>query len=191
MKSAIIDIDDTICQLIPELINVWYCMTGKFVKVEDWITYNMWDMYDISPDDYFKHCRELSIMERALPVEGASETIHRLSEFYYVTYLTARGWHENAHNLTLKWLEKWGFPPCDLHVIPLHAPKHEYIKYEFPNVNREESIFIDDNPKHVKGVVENGIIDKVFLIDAPWNNQYPELDQYRIKDVNHVVDKLF
>ena len=184
-KIAIVDIDDTICDLCPYLVEICNKMTGKNMTVQDWHSYSVYLLYGISQEDYFAMCESDRILSEPKPILLAQETLSTLiRKGYKVILLTARGWHSDAYNITQEWLLKHKFEYHELHILPLDKSKAEYIK---ENIADTVDIIIDDNAAHIESFVNNNISDVICLIDQPWNRSHTHLDKYRI---DHIVQIL-
>lgn len=178
---AIVDIDDTVAALVPHLVNVLNKLTGKSLTVNDWTSYDTWDVYGVDQKQYFDLCESEQILSKVSPIPFAQETIDSLyRNEYEIVYLTARAWHNNAYDITMDWLCKHKFKVDQLHILPLHQSKSEYIKANF---NLPVDLIVDDNVKHVRGFIENNIAKSVFLIDGPWNRDADDLNGVRIQSI--------
>lgn len=184
-KIAIIDIDDTICDLVPYLVQVCNKLTGRQLTIADWHSYGVYEMYGISQDTYLQMCEQDQILSKAEPTLLAKETIDRLiKRGYKIILLTARGWHTDAYTLTVDWLMKHNFNYDELHVVPLDKCKSDYIK---ENIAEKVDLIIDDSPTHIKAFVEDNIARAICLIDQPWNKNHKDLDKYRIEHIVRVL----
>ena len=109
-KRAIIDLDDTIVSLIPDLVHQCNELTGIYRSVSDWKTYDTVKLYGIDEKQYWQMCIENKLLEHALPVGRAKKSIDILiDQGFDIHYLTARGWHPKGKQVTKEWLKKWNF----------------------------------------------------------------------------------
>ena len=67
-------------------------------------------------------------------------------------------------SITIKWLEKHGFPLRPVHTVPPNSSKLEVIK------NAGVDIFVDDRFDTFRELNSNGVC--CYLFDAPHNRRY-------------------
>jgi uncharacterized HAD superfamily protein len=193
MKRAIIDIDDTIAELVPLLVEVFNEMSGAKLTVNDWTSYNVYDIYGVPQKEYFEVCNQRQIMERCMPICLAKETLDVLhyDMKWEILYLTARGWHPLGREITDEWLRRWEFPqPENLHVVGVNESKVNYL------IDNEiyADLLADDNPKHVKDFINHSKelklqLSTIFMIDQPWNKANTELNPYRVSSIFDILYK--
>ncbi len=189
MKQIIIDIDDTILDLAPSLVRVFNNLTGKNLTVKDWTSYSVYELYGISREDYLAACTKENILHTAEPVTLAKEIIDRIkNKGYHIKFLTARGWHKDAHNITENWLINNGIYFDELHVVPFNKSKADYTIENWPNTMFDA--IIDDNAHHIQDFIDKKLALQVFLINQPWNKQYKKLDIFRIDHIVRVLRHL-
>lgn len=187
-KRIIVDIDETICDLFPELNCICNDATGAALSRKDWVQYDVYTLYGLTQEDFNKLCIKQKILEIAQPLVKGRATLDVLvHQDFEIIYLTARAWYPKAEKVTKNWLNHWSFPKGDIHVIPLDMPKADYIKKE---IDKPINIIVDDNPKHTEDFVKNKSASKIFLIDRPWNAQYKNLDPYRISNISEILKHL-
>lgn len=189
MKHRIlVDLDDTVVDLHPELLHLCHELSGEQLPASAWTTYNVTTLYGIPEAQYEKAFEKAKLFEIVKPIANAMGSLLVLEDHGYdIIYLTARAWYKNAYDITEAWLKKWHFPEGKLHVIPLNKSKAAYIK---DKTTKRIDIVVDDNPKQIQGFIDNKTAEKIFLIDRPWNRQNKELDSYRISHVSKILKLL-
>lgn len=110
----------------------------------------------VSPN-FFKY--NTWIFEKALPFKGAAAVLNQLAKIYKIVYITARP--KEAELITLKWIEKNGFPMGKIFFSP---QKHETAKHL--NVMAA----IEDAPHEIDSYLTAGI--PVFVKKQPYNLNY-------------------
>jgi uncharacterized HAD superfamily protein len=185
-RIAVVDLDDTIVALVPELIKVCNAMTGMSITEKDWTQYDAYAIYGITPKEYWDVCIREHILENARPISGAIAAMWELyGKGYELRYLTARGWHPNGFEISKNWLLNWWFPfdhKATLHVVNLGDSKAEYIRKEW----RKVKIAIDDNANHINTILDDDVAERVFLINQPWNKEDVDLDSWRIESIREI-----
>lgn len=188
MKTAILDMDDTLADMrsiVCRELNVRY---DKDLHWTRWNDFRVENLYGISFDDFFSYLIENKVLERMNPhAETATFVKNLLDSDYKVTILTARKWHPNARSVTEKWLKKHSLKVHDLVICDVLDDKSKIVNDAYNKVD----FVVDDSLSHCKSYVNCDNINKVFVYDMPWN-RCQNLDAtraIRIKDLNDILEK--
>jgi len=119
------------------------------------------------------------------PTPEAPEFTQKLKRLgYYIIIISSRPYRKYKRILrdTLRWLINY---KIHFDKIIWREKKHEEIAEKFPNL----SFFIEDDPMIAYNISRFGY--KVFLIDKPYNRDYPFQDNVvRVKDLLEILDHL-
>ncbi|WP_018234339.1 HAD family hydrolase [Thioalkalivibrio thiocyanodenitrificans] len=162
---VVFDMDDVVANIGPLILEALNERTGKSFSLEDWHTYDLAQIYDLSYSQMLQALYDHKVLERATPAKGALEVMGLARDAgFHVGILTARGWHPEGRSISERWLADNGLMVDRLHVLSPDECKAEVI-CEFGDVE----LFIDDYHKHVLAVHESGKTRKTILRNQPWN----------------------
>lgn len=183
-----VDLDDTLGNFIPALVEFHNNVYGTKIKVEDFKSYRFWEtwggtleqavekVYEFFKTPYFKNIK---------PVEGAKEVLERLKKNNELFIITAR--QESIRKETEEWLNK-NYPNIFSKIYFTNQYSlggTETTKKKICD-ELEMDVLIEDNINYTFECA--GPNRKVYLIDRPWN-QSAELPQnakrvYSWKEIN-------
>lgn len=127
---------------------------------------------------------ETNMLETAMP-RGKMDIIQYLmGGGDRIIFITNRGFHPNAHALTVEWLQKHvGIEDPEVHVLKgIHESKAQYLQKHFGCVD----YFFDDVPEHCLEALEIGATKRAVLMDMPWNRDIPSHHSIRVIRMNSV-----
>ncbi len=163
-----IDFDDVIMDLSNHLLDFFNTkFKTNFVRA-DIKDFFMGVLWNLDREEEEKIIMEFCLSERhknTLPVSGAIEAIRKLAADHELHIITAR--EEARKGVTLEWIDMH-IPTVITsitfasHIDVVHSRKKSEICKEL-NVD----CFIDDSLKNVLDV--STVVDRVFLLDTPWN----------------------
>ncbi len=165
MKQIGVDIDGT----LSEQLNA----TLEYLEEEEGFSFditandiNSWDFYlkDTSRNGKKKISTFLEdilsnpiFLEYLKPIEGAKDSLNKLSERFEILIITARnGKNANVKKFTEEWLKENGFNYKAIYFVSNHQKS-----------NFEIEFLIEDNPLTAIDVARKGI--KVLLLSRPYN----------------------
>jgi len=108
------------------------------------------------------------------PVEGSVQALRRLSNHYFIRFLTARGSYEDPFNVTQTWLELQGFDYDDLIVVGgpeskvCHMSKETLLVDDFTLGHETEAPF--PNTKFMDQLKAAGLPFIVFPLGGSWDD---------------------
>lgn len=175
-KAIVFDIDDTITDLKVPLCIALNKHTGKNIHWDNWNKYSIIDsdIYDISVSEFVDIIKQEEVLENSIPFSGAVRALTRFKERgYKLVYVTARGYIEDAQEITENWMKKWEIPYDEIYISGYNQSKASLVK------DIEIKAFVDDKLENCIDFKNSDNCETVFLMDAPWNRLTPE--QYRSK----------
>lgn len=176
--KIVLDIDDTIFNLRHPMACALNQHTGQNIDSEDWVTYNMLAMYNISQEQLFDILISHKSLEQSMPEEGAHELINLIIKLNLrPVFVTHRGWHPNSEIITKHQISsRW--PLLNYELISIHPSKSKVV--EIVNRHIKPDLLFDDNP-HVVSECYSFLPDcESFLIRQPHNRleARPSFDLY-------------
>lgn len=186
-KIAIIDLDDTIVNLVPCFLDSFNREHNLNLTPDDWIAYDMYTRYGVTSDQFSDFLVNERIFEKAQPIAHAQVVLKNVqARGYQIQYLTARGCHPDAYNISRNWLWTHGFPfenNGHLHIVDLNQSKSKYVREQF---GKKVDLVIEDSARNVRSFITERMADRVFLINQPWNLLADDLEYHRIADINEI-----
>lgn len=190
IKTIVFDIDDTIADLKNPMCQALNKYTGKTIHWNDWNKFNITDqdLYNIS---YSELCDVLingNILQNIIPLKETREVLTEIkSRGYNLVYITARGYHPNAYNVTKQWFADWNLPCDSLYICEKGKTKPEYVK-DYKDIR----MFIDDRFDNCKDFRSEKSKTTVVLKNEPWNVYSHGQDgyDYKIDNLNEVITLL-
>lgn len=170
-----IDIDDTIAGYVQGFIRQ-YGWPDNFEGAYDKNLFEVaWPMADLglhfSKNNHIEFCKGL------LPVPLAFSSCQiLLTNGFPIIYLTRRP--QSHKQMTLEWLENWGFPVAPLYCTGSADGKKLMMQ------NLDIAAIVDDRAEDIFAARDMGLA--TFIIDRPWNRQVPGL--YRCFGWTHVLE---
>lgn len=160
MKRIGVDIDGVIADSQPVIINKLNHYFGKYYTLDDFVDFDPVKMFGVDRNelDRFIMRWELEIIEEAVPLPGAVETLNELSGSKKIILVSAR---TPAYlGQTRAWLDRYGIPHDELQLGGQHDKRQSCLDLCV-------DIFIEDNKKNAEQIASCGI--PVLLMDATYN----------------------
>lgn len=160
MKRIGVDIDGVIADSQPVIIKKLNHHFEKNYTLDDFVDFDPVKMFGVgrSELDLFIMRRELEIIEEAVPLPGAVETLKEFSGSKKIILVSAR---TPAYlGQTLAWLDGYGIPHDELLLLGQHDKRQSCLDLCV-------DIFIEDNKKNAEQIASCGI--PVLLMDAAYN----------------------
>ncbi|MCP1674199.1 phosphoglycolate phosphatase-like HAD superfamily hydrolase [Natronocella acetinitrilica] len=171
-QDVILDVDDVVVDLGASIYRTLNAMTGKRLGPEH-VTdyYALAAIYGLSNDEMLEALRHERLLEEAAPMPGALKAIEALRAGGNRVHLcTARGFHPRGEAITREWLEAYRVRVDGLMVVPWGERKST----TYRAAGRQFSLIVDDNDHHIDDARESGVVERVALIDMPYNRHRHE-----------------
>lgn len=171
-----IDIDGTIKHTHKAAIKVYNEEFNMNLTENEVQTYYMDEPYGLTGDEGQKVWRRLEgrIYTIGIPREHAPEALQQLEkEGHEIYYITARPDFKEVEEITIKWLQKHGFPYSGDNLFMNSLNKGKVAKELGIN------LFFEDDPEHINNLINAGI--PTIIVDMVYNRDL-SLDIPRIKD---------
>lgn len=185
-KTAIIDVDDTLFNLRDPMCEALNAYTGKNIHHTEWDSYDLHGKYGLSLDEFFYALTLHQALENSKPEPECKNFLRTLKPVYSTVLLTARGWHPYGGAITKGVLLTHGIGWLFIECLNLGECKADHIKNYYGDVG----LFVEDNPKHFDSVLKQGLSEKCFLIERPWNADYrnknPDLANMFVKSLDDI-----
>jgi len=148
-----VDVDNTVANTNLELVRRFGVPLKKYPAT-------------IIPPEFFLSNEGMRLFQKAEPFPGAAEALKLFSELgYRVAYISSRP--GDALFITVRWLQKYGFPADQVLCGLDRNGKVNVIKNEFQAV----AVFEDD-PRLARQALVNGV-PALWLKDWPYNRRLP------------------
>lgn len=160
MKKIGVDIDGVIADSQPVIIDKLNRLFGKNYILNDFINFDSVKMFgvDRSQLDRIIMEKELEIIEEAVPLPGAVETLNQLRDGNKIIIVSART--PVYFGQTMAWLERYGIRHDELRLLGQHDKRQSCLDLCV-------DVFIEDNKKNADQIASCGI--PVLLMDAAYN----------------------
>ncbi|MFZ5646491.1 MAG: 5' nucleotidase, NT5C type [Bacillota bacterium] len=160
MKRIGVDIDGVIADSQPVIINKLNQHFGSNYTLKDFVNFDPVKMFgmDRRDLDLFIMQKEQEIIEEAVPVPGAVDTLKDLSAGNKIIIVSART--PVYLDYTLAWLDRYNIPRDKLILLGQHDKRQSCLDLCV-------DIFIEDNKKNAEQISSCGI--PVLLMDATYN----------------------
>jgi uncharacterized HAD superfamily protein len=167
-KVAIIDIDDTIADMRTPICSMLNSMMNTSLSWNEWYTLDVQKLYGISRGDFLTALRDNEIIEKMVPHHNTLKFMEELKNAgYFISLLTARGWHNNGTHVTKQWLNEYNIPFDELIVCGITEDKSDIVSKHYKHIE----FTVDDSLSHCRNYVLNDKIKDVFVYDMPWNRR--------------------
>lgn len=185
-----VDIDEVIVNQLEQVIAFYYSKTGKYVPLDNFFSYNWWEVWGVSKDEAIKIDKDFkasSYFENLSLIEGAREAILKLSLSHEVFFITSRSllFKDKTENFIKKNFPNNQFEiifSSDFHIENPGKTKSDLCKEL--NLN----FLIEDNSEYALQSAKEGI--KVFLLNKPWNKGVSHKNLFRVKDWGEILEKI-
>jgi hypothetical protein len=158
------DLDGTICDNLPLMIEELNNFTGQVVNINEIKDYNVTKVYDITKEQFWQLMREreADIIKKSAVIADADRYLQQLTGEHQLHIITAR--HEMHEQGTRRWLDKYQIPYHGLHLLNSHD-KVAICK------ELAVDVMVEDNYNNAIQLANAGI--KVILFNAPHNLNWP------------------
>lgn len=176
MKIAVLDIDDVSFNLRDGMLAALNKHSGMNLVHDDWTDYNLHGRYGITLQDFFDILIKEKVVENSDPEPWLRTFTHTLvHNGYQVDFLSARGWHPNAMEITKMKLTLYGIPHHNVNLVPIECKKHEFVKENYGSIE----LIVEDSPTHFHEIfVEHKLSNNGVLIERPWNKNYRQQNSH-------------
>jgi uncharacterized HAD superfamily protein len=170
VSNIVVDIDDTLMRVAHHLLEPLNALTGK-----TWTEHNLWSfaldtVYDTPAHDIQQIWLKDKSLERATWLGDQMAWLHAASRWiadgHNLIYCSARMWHPDAENLTVRQLESKGRHSYKLYLLAPGLSKTELLL----NQGIKPDVFADDHYGHVVEASKAGA--QSLLYSQPWNFQH-------------------
>lgn len=162
---AIVDLDDTIFELGPSLCRSLNYHYGKSFTVQDFQSFDLNSLYEISNEQFFKAIISDYLLEDLSPQPGAVSSVNALAETHHIVLCTSRGYHPEAKFITRNSLRKHLISYDDLVIVENGQTKSQaYEKLGLPPA----AVVFDDAIHNVVDLLEKTAAE-AWMPMTPWN----------------------
>ncbi|MFA5670180.1 MAG: hypothetical protein WC967_13140 [Balneolaceae bacterium] len=172
MKIAVLDIDDVSFNLRDGMLAALNKHTGKNMTHDDWHDYNLHGRYGITLQDFFDILHKENVVENSTPepcINVFTKTLKHNG--YKVDFLSARGWHKDALNVTRNAFDEHKVYYDTIHLVDISESKKEFIQRTYGKID----LIVEDSPTHFHSIfIEHELSHNGILINRPWNKLYRE-----------------
>ena len=171
-KPFAIDVDDVLGNLSDVMNPVLNRRFNKQIPVEAWSTFDISGLYGITVEQFLEVIIEEKILEQMRPYPGVKEALRRIkTSGRDAVLVTSRGYHPTGQALTERWLNQDDLYCDDLIIVPEGLSKAQAVVGRYPD---GFEIMVDDYPPNLDKMKAAGLVDTVYLIDKPWNQDRPD-----------------
>lgn len=158
------DLDGTICDNLPLLIEELNRYTGQNIGINDIKDYDVTKVFDITREQFIQlmNEREADIIAKAPVIEDAHSYLKKLANDHQVHIITARS--EIYESITRHWLDRHQIPYHGLHLLNSHDKLASCKELAV-------DVMVEDNYYNAVQLAAAGI--DVILFDAPHNLNRP------------------
>jgi uncharacterized protein len=187
-----LDVDEVLAETIVRVIerhNDVYCDEKKY-KREDFTSYNWSDVWGGTREDSINEIYDFVASEyhdRIEPKKWAVEGVKRLSKHHDLVAVTGRSF--DFEEKTRNWLGKYFGDMIDGVCFGNDYSKNgEMINKSHIAKELGLELFVEDNFSYANDIAKVGT--KVFLFNAPWNQDLPDNGVQRVYSWYDIVEKL-
>jgi uncharacterized protein len=182
-----VDIDGTIKNTQKAAVQVYNKELGRKVKHEDVTDFYLDKAYGLSKKEGARLWRKLEhkIYSLGVPLPNAAEVLMDLREKgHEVYFVTARPGMRHIRDVTVKWLQKHGFP-YDGNNLHMGSRNKALVAQ-----NLGIELFFEDAPDHLDKLVEAGV--PTVVVDAVYNRDYnPKIPRiHKWEQVYDLIEKI-
>ena len=171
-KPFALDIDDVqgnLSQVMQPVLNQRF---GKNVPLSSWSTFNITSLYEITLEQFLDTIIEENLLQRMAAYPGIKETLKRIkASGKKIVDVTSRGYHPDGLAITQFWLNQNDLYYDDLIIVPEGQSKAQAVAARYP---QGFELMVDDYPPNLDKMQDAGLVEKVYLIDKPWNQDRPD-----------------
>jgi hypothetical protein len=181
-SAVVFDMDDCIVNLREQVHRLFKKEHGDHIPdIKDWYTYNIMELFDIeSFEEGFELFHQYQVLENARPERNAFDLIREyVNSDYRIFMVTARGWHNHGTVVTEQWLKDYNLIDFidNFYITDIGECKSDVIS-RLHNDGYHIEHFFEDQTKNLVPCIDQGIVEKGYLVKRPWNKKaeedYPE-----------------
>lgn len=159
----VLDFDDTVANLSGHIHNGFKTVLGLDVPVSQWHSYSLPKVYGVGLDDCMRVFHEHDILRKSDIYPESAKAFHLAKERgFRVGILSARGWHQDALEITLASLAEESLAVDRIELVRPGESKAIKAKV-FGHI----SLVVDDHHDNLQQLAPHS--DYLALIDRPWN----------------------
>ena len=167
--NIVIDCDDVIVDLKTLLVGAFNKELDLNKESKDLTDYDLTKVFNIPFDDVLGLFHKYNIIQNSKIFDYSVDAINRINEMGFTPIcLTARGWHNDAERLTREYFEEHNVKIDNVIILPDGMNKGEYLSKSGILAHS----FIDDNFTHAKSVSDSKMVDKIYLRNETWNQDF-------------------
>lgn len=176
MKTAIVDIDNTLWQFCDAFYEELKKVNADFPKPDNWTDWDIWEGY-CSEQDFYKAVEAVHIKQDSDEFKPYPESKAFLSALRRHNYHITIASHRSPQFLrqTEAWFAKHGLVYDDMHL--------SYNKIQL--INESTNVVVDDSPGVLEKAVERGALATGLLF--PWNREYNKNGFRLCNDLNEIL----
>lgn len=180
-----IDLDEVVVDFLEGLLDFYHRVVGKRFRREEFSSYDFWETWGGTREEAIEitdKFHQSEHFENIVPIEGAIDSIKRLSEKHEIFFITSRPgfWKEKTSN----WLKKY-FPKGNFKII-FSGDFHDQGRTKAEICEELEiPLMFEDNKHYALSCAERGI--KVILFDKPWNKGFEHENLVRVHSWEEAV----
>lgn len=184
-----IDIDEVIVEFVEGYLEIYKIKFGKIPLKESILSYNLWEYLDLTKEEAYSLSDELyesDIFKDLIFVEGALESVKKLSENHEIFFITARP--EQIKEKTELMLKK-AFP--DINYNLLHSKGFYGGVKSKGEICRKLGInfMVEDHKEMALDCAKNKV--KTFLLEKPWNRDCEDhVKIIKVKNWGEILGKI-
>lgn len=174
MEEVGFDVDDVIGDFWDTAIPAFNKKYRRNASRQDFVTFtSVLSIYDITLLEFERTVVEEGILEMIEPYPGTPEVVQKFkSAGSNITFITSRGFHPDAYNVTANFFRHWDIPFDHLYIKEQGKTKADYLKCRL-------DLFVDDLPKNLVDLRESGKVNNLALIHQLWNREEKGFSRYR------------
>lgn len=168
-----VDCDEVLAELIDSYLKFNQKEYGEFIEKKDILTYDLWKIFNIPREESYQRMNNFFnsyYFDEINPVEFSSEITKTISKNHDLIVVTSR---PSFSKIKTKMFIKANFPNTfneifhtDEFSLPYFSKNKQTRKTQVCR-NLKIDILIEDSLK--KSIDCSDIVDKIFLINRPWN----------------------
>lgn len=187
-RIAHIDCDDVLCDYYGMAVEVFARRTGVDLTGKI-VSHAMYKEVGLTQDQFTQILIEEEFIRRAKPLPGARETMNTLlNEGFFVEVVTARSYHPNAREFTLKWLQQHRIPFDTLHITTYPLSKAEYV---LEHLNYTPTLVIDDHAANIEDCARLYQDATVLYPAYMWNDEVKSTQNvHRFRNMTQLAEDL-
>jgi len=185
-----VDIDEVLVNQLEQAIAFYKLKTGKYIPLENFFSYNWWEVRGISKEESLKIDREFrfsTYFNKLSLVKGAKNAILKLSFSYEIIFITSRPFL--IKKKTEDFIKKT-FPDKQFKILfsnDFHIENSGKTKSEIAK-ELDLDFLIEDSFEYSAQSAEKGI--KVFFLNKPWNKGATHKNIIQIKSWEDIFKKI-